>query len=585
MKKLLLSLFAALFLLPSVANAQALDHGYSWDLPEFIQNIEIKESGKILVEEKIIADFTREAHHGIYREIPVSYRNQYGNPFNLKFKLISVTDENGNPHPIAQHGKEWDNYLIKIGSADVELDTKVTYNIKYEIDRALGYFGNHDELYWNAYTDWEIPVLYSEVNVKIPKGAVLDDVRATCYTGSYGSTETNCSASFVNADTISIKKPNISYPYDAFTIVTGWPKGLVAKPNIVQEIFWFVQDNWALLIPLLVFLGLFFKWWYTGRDPKTKDTIIPRYKPPEGLTPTEVGTIIDEQVDLRDISAVIIDYAVKGYIKITEIKTKKAIFFDKTDYELTKLKEYMDAPNIKPHEKDVLGEIFKTKDAVKLSSLKYKFYRKLKTIKEDLYKDLVKDKFFVHNPENVRATYIGIGGIILGAQMFVGGLVIEMLGWTMFLSLIASGIMIIAFGRIMPRKSLKGARALVEIKGLEEYIRTAEKDRIKFQEDQNLFFEKLLPYAMVLGLGDKWAGAFKDIYKKPPAWFDGADVDGFDSYRLVNRLNNFNTHATTAFASSPRSSGGGGSSAWSGGSGFSGGFSGGGFGGGGGGGW
>ena len=583
MKKLLLSLLAALFLLPSVANAQ-IDTGYSWDLSEFTQNIEIQESGKIIVEEVIIADFTRDAHHGIFRNIPISYRDQYGNPFNLKFELISVTDENGNNHPIAEKGKDWDDYLIKIGSADVELDSKVTYKIKYEVERAVGYFGNHDELYWNAYTDWEIPVLNSKVNIKIPKGATAQDVRATCYTGYYGSTESNCSANF-NEDTISITKADISYPYDAFTIVVGWPKGLVSAPSAIQKALWFVQDNWALLIPLAVFLFLFFKWWYTGRDPKTKDTIIPRYKPPEGLTPTEVGTIIDEKVDLRDISAVIIDYAVKGYVKITEIKTKTAIFFDKTDYELTKLKEYKNAPNIKPHEKDVLNEIFKTTDKIKLSKLKYKFYRKLKTIKQDIYKDLVKDKFFVRNPEKIRETYIGIGIFIVASQLFVGGFIFELFGLTFIISIILSGLLLIVFSRIMPRKALKGARALVEIKGLEEYIRTAEKDRIKFQEDQNLFFEKLLPYAMVLGLGDKWAGAFKDIYKKPPAWFDGADVDGFDSYRLVSRLNNFNTHATTAFASSPRSSGGGGSSAWSGGSGFSGGFSGGGFGGGGGGGW
>lgn len=583
MKKLLLSLLAALFLLPSVANAQ-IDTGYSWDLPEFTQNIEILESGKILVEETIIADFTREEHHGIFREIPISYRDQYGNPLNLKFKLLSVTDENGDNHPIAKEGKEWDNYLIKIGSADVSLDTKVTYKIKYEIERAVGYFGNHDELYWNAYTDWEIPVLNSKVNVKIPKGATQQNVRATCYTGYYGSTESNCSANFVNEDTISITKADISYPYDAFTIVVGWPKGLVNAPSAFQKALWFIQDNWSLLIPIFVFLFLFLKWWYTGRDhASAKDTIIPRYKAPEGLTPTEVGTIIDESVDIHDVSAVIIDFAVRGYIKITEIETKK-LFGKDMDYELTKLKEYSKSPNIKTHEKDVLDEIFKKKDKIKISALKYKFYQKLKTIQEDIYKDLVKDKFFVKNPENVRNTYLGIGGFLVGSQLFIGGFIYEVLGLTFIIAIILSGILFVAFAKFMPKKALKGAKALIEIKGLEEYIRTAEKDRIKFQEDKNLLFEKLLPYAMVLGLGDKWGEAFKEIYTKPPAWFEGANMDGFNSYNLVNSLTNFNSQTTTALASSPRSSGGG-SSSWSGGSGFSGGFSGGGFGGGGGGGW
>ncbi len=157
------------------------------------------------------------------------------------------------------------------------------------------------------------------------------------------------------------------------------------------------------------------------------------------------------------------------------------------------------------------------------------------------------------------------------------------LGVTFTVSIMASGILFIIFSNFMPRKTLKGAKAYFEIKGLEEYIRTAERDRIKFQSEKNIFFERLLPYAMVLGLGEKWASAFKDIYKKPPDWFEGSNMDNFNTYYLINRLNNFNSHANTAFASSPRSSGG--SSAWSGGSGFSGGFSGGGFGGGGGGGW
>jgi len=579
MKKLLLSLLAALFLLPGVVNAAPLYHGYEWDIRDFTQNIEVKTNGKIVVEEVIVADFTNKEMRGIEREIPIKYRDAYGNPFKLRFNLLSITDENGAPHPVDTSTMQGDNYYLRIGEASTYINEVTTYHIKYEIENALGYFGNHDELYWNAYTTTYIPILNTTVNVTVPEDVRQDNIKATCYSGYYGSNNSDCAVNYQDEHTISISSNGITYPYDGFTIVTGWPKGFTAEPTIAQKILWFIQDNWSLIIPVLAFIFLYLKWWYTGRDPKTKDTIIPRYKPPEGLSPTEVGTIIDEKVDLHDVSAILIDFAVRGYIKITEIKKKKFLGED-TDYELTKLKEYMNANNLKRHEKDVLDEIFKTKDTIKISKLKYKFYKKLETVKKDLYKDLVTDKFFVHNPDNVRSIYMGIGIFLAGSQVPLGSLFYNIFGLTFVFSVIATGVLFILFGRVLPRKTLKGAKAYIEIKGLEEYIRTAEKDRIKFQEDQNLFFEKLLPYAMVLGLGEKWAEAFKDLYKKPPAWFDAGDVDGFNSYRLVNSLNRFNSQTTTAFASSPRSSGGGGSSAWSGGSGFSGGFSGGGFGGG-----
>jgi len=578
MKKLCTLLFFAIFFATTaVANAY-------WNFPSIDQHIEIQENGKILVTETIVADFTEDPHRGIYREIPVHYKDEYGNPFNLRFKLISVNDENGDSHPIDKKGKDAfsDDYYIRIGDADVWLQEQVTYVITYEIERALNYFEEHDELYWNVFTYWEVPVLKSTATVVLPQEVDVADLQAACFTGYYGGTESSCDATIIDGRTIKFTGKQVFEPADGFTIVAGFPKGLAAKPSIIKVIWWMIIDNWMMLIPVIVFLFMFLKWWYTGRDPKTRDTIYPRYHPPKDLNATEVGTIIDERLDMRDITTVVIDYAVKGYIKIREFTAKKGWFSDNKDYELILLKPYKDAPTLKPMEKDILDAMFNGKDKVKISSLKYKFYKKLPQIKKDTYKGLVKEGYFVHNPENVRTTYQVLGGILIGAVVFAGGVVAALFGWMAVVAMILSGVIFLAFAGAMPRKSLKGAKVFYEIRGLEEYIRTAEKDRIKFQEQEGLLFEKLLPYAMALNLADKWADAFKDIYKKGPNWFESDSMDSFNTNYLVNRLGNFNSHATTAMAASPKSSG---SSSWSGGSGFSGGFSGGGFGGGGGGGW
>jgi len=577
----LIAVITALFLTQS-----AFAYG-SWKIQSFDQKVEIQNSGKLHITETIVADYRDDpaVNHGIFRTIHTNYKDDNGNPMNLRFNLISVTDENGKPHPIASKGRNvenWDYYTIKIGDADVELEGLTTYVITYDIDRAISFFNKNDELYWNVFSEFENPVLESSATIILPSDSGEKDQRAVCYTGGYGSTASECTAEMTDGRTFTFKSLRELSPFEGFTAVAGFTKGIVESPSIIQQILWIIFDNWSLLIPIFVFIFLFLKWWYTGRDPKTRDTIIPQYTAPKGLSPTEVGTIIDEKIDIKDITTVIIDFAVRGFLKIKEISEKKMMFFDSTDYEILIVKDYKTEKNIQSHETKILDAIFEGKQSIKISELKLKFYKHIQGIKDEIYNNLSKGGFFSGNPEKIRGAYLGIGITICVITVFVISGFADTLGSVFMFSLIASGILFMIFSKFMPRKTLKGADAYIQIKGLEEYIRTAEKDRIKFQEKENLFFEKLLPYAMVLGLSEKWAGAFKDIVKTQPDWYEGK-MDTFNTVYLVDRLNHFSTQTNTAFASSPRSSGG--SSAWGGGSGFSGGFSGGGFGGGGGGGW
>jgi uncharacterized membrane protein len=88
-------------------------------------------------------------------------------------------------------------------------------------------------------------------------------------------------------------------------------------------------------------------------------------------------------------------------------------------------------------------------------------------------------------------------------------------------------------------------------------------------------FEKLLPYAIVMGVEKEWADQFKNIYSQPPEWYSG-NITSFNAGYLAGSLNSGFNSAVNASFSPPSNSGS---------SGFGGGFSGGGGGGGGGGGW
>ncbi len=134
------------------------------------------------------------------------------------------------------------------------------------------------------------------------------------------------------------------------------------------------------------------------------------------------------------------------------------------------------------------------------------------------------------------------------------------------------------FARIMTAKSLKGVRTKIEILGLQEFINRVDADRLKRMPTDT--FEKILPYAMALGIENRWAKAFEGIVQNPPTWYVGpTPYVGFNPIFFASSMHAMASDAHQAFVSAPRASSSG--SGWGGGGG--GGFSGGGFGGGGGG--
>jgi len=237
---------------------------------------------------------------------------------------------------------------------------------------------------------------------------------------------------------------------------------------------------------------------------------------------------------------------------------------------------------LKPFERKIYNGIFEfDASSVSLDDLKYKFYKNIPDIQKSIYEKLVTDKYYSSNPDTIRKQYLGVGSfIVFMTFFFLSGFLIDT-NLALFFGILISGFIIIAFSFIMPKKTQKGVDTYIHILGLEEFIKTAEKDRLKFYEKENIF-EKILPYAIALGIADKWAKACEGIMSTAPSWYSSSDpnmMNHFNTYYFLNSLNSFNNTLGSNMTSSPRSSSSGG------GSGFSGGFSGGGFGGGGGGSW
>ncbi len=530
------------------------------------------------VTETIVYDFENAQKHGIFRYVPVRY-NRNGNTYSLYLDVQSVTDENGRALHYVQSWRG-DSVELKIGDKDVLLTGLHTYTMRYLVRRAVNFFRGAPEVYWNATgNEWPTPIEKASCRFYPPPGVPISSIRAQAFRGFLGSTELAQTAP--QNDSIVFSTTDLA-SQQGLTIVVGLPKNSVVQPSALQTFWWFFKDWWGLfLLPLLTAALLWKRYSATGRDIGGGQAVAVEWNPPKDLSPAEVGTLIDEKCDMADIVSTLVDLAARGYLRIEETKQEKLLFLSSTDYIFTRTSSTRS--DLSAHETLFLNGLFSAGETVTLSSLKEKFYTYLPGIKKAIYESVTNKGLFASNPETVRGTYFGfgimacVGGVI--AAFFLPNFGLSSVGW----GLLVSGMLILLFARAMPSRTALGSQRLHECQGFQRFVKLAEKDRIAVlaKEDPTIF-GRLLPYAMVLGVADQWAYAFKDLMTEPPDWYTPYGYgygSGFNSMLFVHGLGNgMNTMGNT-FSSAPSSTAG------SGGSGFSGGGSGGGFGGGGGGSW
>ncbi|MFA5080565.1 MAG: DUF2207 domain-containing protein [Candidatus Paceibacterota bacterium] len=543
------------------------------EISNYQVDIQVNQDATVNIKESILYDFGNEQRHGIIRNIPYRYKNNAGN-FNLRYENLSVKDENNNDYNFSI-SFEGENYSVKIGDKDILVTGQRNYIISYTVKRAIGYFSDHDELYWNAIgTEWTVPIKKVLINMN---GFGVNNVK--CFYGDYGS-QNECSV-FQMKNTYEATSENLDVG-SGVTIAMSFNKGVIYEPTQNEKIIEFIKDNWIVAIPFLVFIFLFYWWFRYGRDPKGKGVIIAQYSPLPELSPLESKAVMNEIVDTQKIASEIILLAIKKYLTIEKTTEKKSGIFDSDDYIFKKLKE--PDSNLTEFQNKLMVEFFSDKDGkitqeISLSNIKEYPQSMAAFISSEgpkmIYQKLTDEKYFPNNPQSVRISYI-IAGCLITFFSFVPLIIDPFSGWINIVAIAISGIMIIIFGLIMPRKTIKGVTAKEYMLGLKKYISVAEAERIKFHnapEKNPKHFEELLPYAIMFGLEKEWAKKFEGLNYNP-SWYSGGNYSAFNAVVFASSINDINNSVSSAI-----------STAGSGGSGFSGGGAGGGFGGGGGGSW
>lgn len=569
--------FAVLFILclPLAIAARTLT------IQSFRGEIAVLPNGTIDVTETIEAHFAG-SWNGLFRTIPVEYEGTGGFNYSLDVHMDSISDDSG--AKLRYETSRETHYLkYKIYVPDAN-DATRTIVLHYHVTNALRFFDDHDELYWNVTGDeWDVPIQSAEAEISLPVGTT--GIRVLDFTGSYGSRAHNADVETTGNLVVAKMTRPLAF-HEGMTVVVGWDKGAVHEPTWSENLARFLESNWPLGFPLLALVAMFYIWYTRGRDPRLRPISV-KYEPPDKLTPGELGTLVDCSANMRDITATLVDLAVRGFIVIEEKNVSHMMgLYSNKDYTFHLKKPTSDWGGLKSHELLLLHGIFVSDNSVSvdLSELHNRFYTNVKGIREALLDSLVEHNYFARRPDAVRAGWLGVGGV-LGFFLIVGGVWLGsnygLQPLPFFISGILTAVVICAFGWFMPVHTAEGAEALENAIGFEQFLQRVESDRIERIEKTPELFEKFLPYAMALGVEKKWVGSFQGIFTQPPSWYQGGIYGpNFYPIMLVNNLNMMTAQTASMMTSAPRSAGGSGF----GGGGGGGGFSGGGFGGGGGGG-
>jgi len=364
MMRLLITLLLISF--TTIGLAEERIHSYHSD-------IVIDDKGDMTVTETITVNAEgNKIKHGIYRDFPTRHKDRFGNKYKVGFSIVQVLRD-GNPEKFHTEKKS-NGIRIYIGEKNRYLKKgDYTYTITYRTNRQLGFFDQHDELYWNVTgNDWDFPIDKASATVRLPKTIPQNSIEVEGYTGISGSKDQNYTASIRSDGSAYIEATQTLPKRNGLTIVVTWPKGYIAEPTTSEKIDYLLSDNRHLVVALIGLIILLFYYWSSwvkvGKDPE-QGVIFPHYEPPSGYSPASLRYVLQMGYDNACFAAAIINLAVKGFLKIEE---------DEDDYSL----ELTGKENIEmaPGEAAIVKKLFEkntTYDLIANSPLMKKFIEAL----------------------------------------------------------------------------------------------------------------------------------------------------------------------------------------------------------------
>lgn len=414
------------------------------------------------------------------------------------------------------------------------------FEIEYTVHGALRVYEGGDQLSWYAIPPehFGFRIGRARVTVEMPDGyAPREGIDPVVTYGAPTNVEVRDTTITATAtreirgdEALEIR---VQYPHDPNARMAGWQNSFDQRRNFEDTVLP-ILNILFLLLSLAVGIGgpLFFYtlWQRKGRDPKVGP--VPEYlsEPPSDLRPAIVGTLLDEQADMRDVMSTLIDLAHRGYLVIEEDQRPGLLGIGRT-MEFTFKRTDKSFDDLRKYEKRLVNGIFGNRMERSLESLRNKFYTVIPKVQEDLYQELVNEALFDRKPNTTRAMWSSLGVVLLvlaGGVFFFGVSALEGFSSTLILlpfALGLTGIAALIAAQFMPAKTRRGAEEAAKWKAFQEYLRNIEK--YGDVEGAVSRFDEFLPYAVAFGIDRTWMSKFKRVESMPlPPWYYPTYVGG-----------------------------------------------------------
>ena len=569
--RILLAACALLACVSVLADERILSYG---------SEVRVSQDGALDVTERItVRAEGNQIRRGIYRDFPTRYRDRYGNRVVVDLKVLSVLRDD---QPEPWFTEERDNGVrINTGNDDfLPVPAQYTFTLRYRTTRQLGFFADHDELYWNAIgTGWGFPIDSGTVDVYLPAPVEVDRLRPEGYTGYQGSKDQDYRADVVEPGHARWQLSRPLQPSEGLTIVLSFPKGLIPAPSLAQRFAWLLKDNRGILVALLGLILLIAycvrEWSRVGRDPN-KGIVIARYEPPDGQTPASLRVLIRMSYDMRCFSAEVLALAVAGCLRIVRDKG-----FFKDEWRLERAAVPPDGASA--GQRALFAGLFKDgQPALVLKNTNASTVSAARRAHSKAIDSVLQPRYYKLNNGSIgKGILLGAVSVLLAVWIAgaAGKPAVAVIGVLMVITLVI-------FGWLVRAPTVEGRKLMDEIEGLKLYLSVAERDELARMKGPDVpaldekRYEMLLPYAVALEVEDAWTKKFTAAVGAAAAaeatrrigWYHGGDVSDLGS--LSRAIGTSLTSQIASSATPPGSSsgsGGGGSSGGGGGGGGGGG--------------
>ena len=623
----------ALLLIAAPAAARAEER-----ITHFWSEVQVQKDSSVEVTETIDVRAEHDRiNHGIFRDFPTRYRNRLGGQTRVQLTFTGATLDGA---PVQASTEPVSGGIrIKLGDPDSLVAVgDHRYVIRYRATRELGFFKDFDEIYWGATgTGWPFPIDLAEVKLRLPVAVPFG--QRSAYTGAYGATGSNARVVAEKPGEIVWQTTAPLGPNEGLTVAAAFPKGIVIEPDPSR--YWLADYGPPLVggVGLLGLIGYFYyAWQRAGRDPRP-GTVVPLFAPPDGLSPAGMRYVTKLNADNRTFAAALVDMGVRGHIKLVE-QDGGWLSRDKT--RLDRLPS--DTP-LPAEEEAALRELAQTGESIMMEQKNHTKFAAAKNGLSEVLKNQYEGKMFkrnygwaiagvfffiaalwataaavvaatdeastwqivatlgalavaallsfaIHGSSAVgKCLLAGITFAALAVAVTLGApLVIEALnsGLALPLAIPALGLpLVLSCFWWISAPTTEGRAVLDKVAGFKQYLSITERerlDRMTAPEDTPEIFEKYLPYAIALGVENRWANRFAGVLAAAAAapggrqgfyWYAGSGNPWDNPTSFVNGVGSSLASTISSASTAPGSSSGSGG----------GGFSGGGGGGGGGGGW